>query len=199
MDRYPGGQFPYSAFFWPALAAASAGEIASSIAAHFLGFSGDADGDHSLQEPEGATPSKIALELQAVRLRDFTIAESGVPTLLCTPLALHGAAIADLAAGHSLVAAFCGAGIERLFMTDWRSASADMRFLGIDEYLADLNVLVDCVGGLVDLMGLCQGGWLSLIYAGRFPAKVRKLVMAGAPVDIAARQSGLSARSEEHT
>jgi hypothetical protein len=80
----------------------------------------------------------------------------------CTPLALHGAAIADLAAGHSVVAALRGAGIERLFMTDWRSASADMRFTRIDEYLADLNVLVDCVGGLVDLIGLCQGGWLSL-------------------------------------
>jgi poly(3-hydroxyalkanoate) synthetase len=81
-------------------------------------------------------------------------------------------------------------------MTDWRSASADMRFLGIDEYLADLNVLVDRVGGLVDLIGLCQGGWLSLVYAGRFPAKVRKLIMAGAPVDIAARQSRLSAKAE---
>ena len=137
MDRYPGGQFPYSAFFWPALAAASASEIASS----FLGFSGDADGDHTPQEPEGSTPSKIALELQAVRLRDFTAARSGVPTLLCTPLALHGPVIADLAAGHSLVAALRDAGIGRLFMTDWRSASAEMRFRGIDEYLADLNVL----------------------------------------------------------
>jgi poly(3-hydroxybutyrate) depolymerase len=192
MDRYPGGQFPYSAFFWPALAAASASEIASS----FLGCSGDADGDHTPQEPEGSTPSKIALELQAVRLRDFTAARSGVPTLLCTPLALHGPVIADLAAGHSLVAALRDAGIGRLFMTDWRSASAEMRFRGIDEYLADLNVLVDTVGGLVDLIGLCQGGWLSLVYAGRFPAKVRKLVMAGAPVDIAARQSRLSAKAE---
>jgi poly(3-hydroxyalkanoate) synthetase len=81
-------------------------------------------------------------------------------------------------------------------MTDWRSASANMRFLGIDEYLADLNVLVDRVGGLVDLIGLCQGGWLSLVYAGRFPAKVRKLIMAGAPIDIAARQSSLSALAE---
>jgi pimeloyl-ACP methyl ester carboxylesterase len=196
MDRYPGGQFPYAAFFWPALAAASAGEIASSFAAHFLGSSDDADGDRTPQEPEGATPSKIALKLHSVRLRDFTMVKSGVPTLLCTPLALHGATLADLAAGHSLVAALRGAGIGRLFMTDWRSASANMRFLGIDEYLADLNVLVDRVGGLVDLIGLCQGGWLSLVYAGRFPAKVRRLIMAGAPVDIAARQSRLSAKAE---
>src|SRR6266568_4159839 len=196
MDRYTAGQFPYAAFFWPALVAASAGETASSMAAQFLGLSGDADDDHTRQEPEGATSSKIALGLHTVQLRDFTMVKSGVPTLLCTPLALHGAVIADLAAGHSLVAALRAAGIERLFMADWRSASADMRFLGIDEYLADLNVLVDCVGGLVDLIGLCQGGWLSLVYAGRFPAKVRKLVMAGAPVDIAARQSRLSALAE---
>src|SRR5258706_8871006 len=134
--------------------------------------------------------------MRAVRLRNFTVAQRDVPTLLCTPLALHGAAIADLAAGHSLVAALRDAGIGRLFMTDWRSASAEMRFLGIDEYLEDLNVLVDHVGGLVDLIGLCQGGWLSLVYAGRFPAKVRKLVMAGAPVDIAARQSRMSALAD---
>ena len=175
MDRYLGGQFPYAAFFWPALVAASAAETASSVAAQFMEFSGDA-GDRTSQEPQGATPSKIALELHAVRLRDFTTVGSGVPTLLCTPLALHGAAVADLAAGHSLVAAFRGAGIERLFMADWRSASADMRFLGIDEYLADLNVLVDCLGGLVDLIGLCRGGWLSLVYAGRFPARCASLL-----------------------
>ena len=35
-----------------------------------------------------------------------------------------------------------------------------------------------------------------MVYAGRFPAKVRKLVMVGAPVDIAARRSGLSAIAE---
>jgi poly(3-hydroxybutyrate) depolymerase len=189
MDRHLGGQFPYAAFFWPALAAVSASEAVSSMAAQFLG----GDCDSAGQEPEGATPSKTMLELHTVRLRDFTLVESGVPTLLCTPLALHCGTVADLAAGHSLVAALRGAGLERLLMADWRSASADMRFLGIDDYLADLNVLVDEVGGMVDLVGLCQGGWLSLVYAARFPTKVRKLVIAGAPVDIAARSSALSA------
>jgi len=196
MDRYPGDQFPYTAFFWPALAAASAVEAASSMAAQLLEFAPGADDARTAQEPEGATPGKIALELDSVRLRDFTTAENGAPTLLCTPLALHVAAVADLAPGHSLVEALRGAGIERLFMADWRSASADMRSLGIDEYLAALNVLVDELGGRVDLVGLCQGGWLSLVYAARFPAKVRKLVMAGAPVDITARHSPLSAIAE---
>ena len=67
-----------------------------------------------------------------------------------------------------------------------------MRFRGIDDYLADLNVLVDHIGAPVDLIGLCQGGWMALAYAARFPAKVRKMVLAGAPIDIAAAPSALS-------
>ena len=129
MDRYPGGQFPYAAFFWPALVAASAAETASSMAAQLLEFAPGAADARTAQEPDGATPGKIALELDSVRLRDFTTAERGVPTLLCTPLALHGAAVADLAPGHSLVETLRNAGIERLFMADWRSASVDMRSL----------------------------------------------------------------------
>lgn len=193
MDRHIGGQFPYAALFWPALAAAAAVDTASSMTAHFWGLSPGAEADRAAPEPEGATPSRIALDLNTVRLRDFALAEIGIPTLLCTPLALHGAVVADLAAGHSLVTALRGAGIERLFLADWRSASAEMRFRGIDDYLADLNVLVDHLGGIVDLVGLCQGGWLSLLFAARFPAKVRKLAMAGSPVDTSARQSELSA------
>jgi poly(3-hydroxyalkanoate) synthetase len=65
-----------------------------------------------------------------------------------------------------------------------------MRYLSIDQYLADLNVAVDEIGAPVDLIGLCQGGWLSLVYAARFPEKVRRLVLAGAPVD-ASVDSGL--------
>ncbi len=34
-------------------------------------------------------------------------------------------------------------------------------YLSIDNYLADLNVAIDGIGAPVDLVGLCQGGWLS--------------------------------------
>jgi len=130
------------------------------------------------------TPSTVALELATMRLRDCTRTRSGQPALVCAPYALHRALIADFAPGHSVVQSLQNGGIERVYLTDWRSASPDMRYLSIDNYLGDLNVAVDEIGALVDLVGLCQGGWLSLLYAARFPAKVRRLVLVGAPVDL---------------
>src|ERR1700686_3564830 len=193
----PTGQHdPRLAFMWPAFAAASASEIAGLMAKRFVGIALGADDGSAAREPTWATPNTIALELKTVRLRDFSTGKDGVATLLCAPFALHGAAVADLAPGHSLVVALRDAGVRRLFVTDWRSATMKMRLLGIDDYLADLNVLVDQLGGSVDLVGLCQGGWLALIYAARFPAKVRKLVLAGAPIDIVAGQSTLSALAD---
>lgn len=188
-----GRQLPHIAFLWPALAAASASDLAASFAQQFVDFAVGTENGRAPREPQWATPNTIALELKTVRLRDFSTGQEGTPVLLCAPFALHGATVADFAVGHSLVAALRDSGLKRLFVTDWRSATADMRFLGVDDYLADLNVLVDQVGGHVDLVGLCQGGWMSLLYAARFPAKTRKLVLAGAPIDIAAASSGLSA------
>lgn len=198
MNWWSGRQLSHAALFWPALLAASAAE-ATRMAAQILADGGEQHGQPPSAEPLGATPSETVLDIKAVRLRDYgagpgTVA--GRATLICTPLALHGAAVADLAPGHSLVAALRGAGIGRLYLAEWRSATKDMAFLGIDDYLALLNVLIDRIGGEVDLIGLCQGGWLALVYAARFRAKVRKLVMAGAPVDLAAQPSDLSRLAE---
>lgn len=130
------------------------------------------------------TPNTVALELATMHLRDCTKDRSGQPALVCAPYALHRALIADFAPGHSVVQSLQNGGIDRVYLTDWRSATPDMRYLSIDSYLADLNVAIDEIGVPVDLVGLCQGGWLSLLYAARFPAKVRRLVLVGAPVDL---------------
>nr|WP_167533171.1 alpha/beta fold hydrolase [Bradyrhizobium cajani] len=130
------------------------------------------------------TSNTVALELATMRLRDCTQSRSGQPALVCAPYALHRALIADFAPGHSVVQSLQHGGIGRVYLTDWRSATPDMRYLSIDSYLGDLNVAVDEIGAPVDLVGLCQGGWLSLLYAARFPAKVRRLVLVGAPVDL---------------
>lgn len=131
------------------------------------------------------TPNTVALDLPSMRLRDFSRGNATQsPVLVCAPYALHGALIADFAPGHSLVEALQKDGVNRIYVCDWRTATPDMRHLSIDNYLADLNVAIDEIGAPVDLVGLCQGGWLSLLYAARFPGKVRRLVLAGAPVDV---------------
>jgi poly(3-hydroxyalkanoate) synthetase len=187
-----GLQLPAAAFLWPALAAEQVSEFASFLAKEFadlaIGPATPANGS----EPSWLTPNRVLLELDSVRLRDFSTSAEGTPSLICAPYALHGATITDLAPGHSLVAALRDAGLTRLFVSDWRSATPDMRFRSIDNYLADLNVLVDQLGGRVNLIGLCQGGWMALIYAARFAGKVGKLVLAGAPIDIGAGRSRLS-------
>jgi poly(3-hydroxyalkanoate) synthetase len=178
---------------WSALMAATAiGAIASSLdqfARIVPAARDEAGADHT---PVWATPHKVRLELGTMALRDFSVGDSGVPALICAPFALHGATVADFAPRHSVVEALRDGGVGRVFVTDWRSAGAEMRFLTIDSYLADLNVAVDDVGAPVDLIGLCQGGWLAVAYAARFPHKVRRLVLVGAPIDIAAGSSLLS-------
>jgi poly(3-hydroxyalkanoate) synthetase len=154
-------------------------------------LAGAADAGTGQQEPGWTTVNRIALTLPTMRLRDFSSSGTGQPTLICAPFALHGATIADFAPGHSVVEALQRSGIGRLAVTEWLSAEADMRYFMIDTYLADLNVAVDEIGAPADLVGLCQGGWMALVYAARFPEKVRSLVLVGAPVDVRATASKL--------
>jgi poly(3-hydroxyalkanoate) synthetase len=188
-------QFPFAAFIWPALVAETASELASAMAREFSRVAIGPQQAPQATEPQWATPNEIALELKTLRLRDFSTADRGAANLICAPYALHASTITDFAADHSLAATLQRAGLARLFVIDWRSAVPDMQFLSIDDYLAELNVVVDELGGAVNLIGLCQGGWLALIYAARFPAKVRRLVVAGAPIDTAAGEASLSARA----
>jgi len=139
--------------------------------------------------PPFASLDRVLLELQTMelRVRAADWGRRGVPVLIVAPFALHDAAIADFAPGFSLAAVLEAAG--PVALTRWRPATSDMRLLTIDSYLAELNVAVDELGGCVALVGLCQGGWLAAIHAARFPAKVAALVLAGAPIDLAAAPS----------
>ena len=115
-----------------------------------------------------------------------------VPTLIVAPFAVHDATIADFSEGHSLAQVLIDEGLWPIAVTHWKSATAQMRFFTIDSYFSDLNIAIDDLGGRVVLVGLCQGGWLAAAFAARFPEKIVALVIAGAPLDVAAAQSGIT-------
>ncbi|MGA8171091.1 MAG: alpha/beta fold hydrolase [Methylocystis sp.] len=144
-------------------------------------------------EADWTTPNRVTLDLATLRLRDFSTATPrGRPVLVVAPFTLHDAALADLAPGHSLIESLLANDRRDVFLIEWKSATAATRMNTIDTQFAALNVVVDELGPPVDLIGLCQGGWLSLAYAARFPSKIRRLVLVGAPVDTAAAPSAFS-------
>ncbi len=161
---------------------------------------GTAEARHAEASPESddaewLTPNRIRLDLDALRLREFSDAREATPPLLVVaPRSLHDPSFLDLAPGHSLVQALASNGCDRVFLVEWKRATHAMRDQGIDAQLAMLNVAIDEIGPPADLVGVCQGGWLSLVYAARFPGKIRKLVLAGSPVDTKAAPSALAAQ-----
>ncbi|WP_262265714.1 alpha/beta fold hydrolase [Microvirga yunnanensis] len=180
-------EFPiWTPWVWPVLAATYAGEAAL----HTLNSSLTAASIHPVvPEPDWATPHAVRLELPTLWVREFSHQAAGVPTLVVAPFSLHGAVLADFAPGHSLVESLLGEGLARLCVVECKSAVPSMRFLSIDSYLADLTVVVQDLGGVVNLIGLCQGGWLSLMFAARFPQMIRSMALAGSPIDLAAPSS----------
>jgi poly(3-hydroxyalkanoate) synthetase len=177
---------------WPLYFANSMSDSTASILRWYSGIlAGAKDAAEPPAEVHWETPNRVVLELPTMRLRDFSTAENGQSTLICPPYALHGSTISDFASRHSIVEALRQAGLCRVHLTDWLSAEPQMRFFSIDTYLADLNVAVDALRQPVDLIGLCQGGWMAVLFAARFPEKVRRLVVAGAPIDVRAARSDL--------
>jgi poly(3-hydroxyalkanoate) synthetase len=154
----------------------------------------DAAVDRGRHAASLATLKRVRIDLPTMLLmeRNVQARTKAPPLLIVAPYAIHEASIADFADGHSLAQVLIEGGSESVTLTYWKSATAEMRDYGIDAYLGDLNVAVDDVGGRASLVGLCQGGWLAAAYAARFPRKVARLVLAGAPIDTGAAESRIT-------
>jgi poly(3-hydroxybutyrate) depolymerase len=171
--------------FWPFMALAELGEVGMHVFRHNLGFAEEAlKIDHGLH-PKWVTKHQVMYALDTLTLRNFSpeAPADAVPTLIDPPYAGHPSTIADFATGQSLVQVLLDAGLRRVALMDWHSATPEMKDYDIDTYLAEINVVVDDLGGRVNLVGLCQGGWMAAMYAARFPQKVASFVVAGTPLD----------------
>lgn len=168
--------------FWPMVMAAQLAEAGEELYAKNLGFAHEEIKIKDELRPKVVTPNKVRLELRTMMLREYGTL-GGIPTLVDAPYAGHTAMIAGYHKGQSLVETLLANGINHVLLTHWKSATEDMKNLEIDDYLAQLTVVIDDLGGRVNLVGLCQGGWMSAMIAARFPDKVNSLVLAGSPID----------------
>jgi poly(3-hydroxybutyrate) depolymerase len=170
---------------WPMLAAERMTVEGRDLYARNLNFVEEEIKIHHELRPKLATENRIMLDLRTMFFRDYSAsAAKSLPTIVVAPYAGHSSMIADYHKGQSLIETLLANGVDRVFLTDWKSATEDMKDLEIDQYLAELNVCVDDLCGRINLIGLCQGGWMSAMYAARFPHKVAGLVLAGAPIDM---------------
>lgn len=138
------------------------------------------------EKPEWATPHTITGEWPLARLRDFSGADEPhdvIPTLLLPPQAGHDSCIVDYAPGQSQVVTALESGCVRVYSMDWVGATDETKDASIEDYLDVIKNAIDVLGGHVNLIGDCQGGWLATIYAATHPDTVHTLSIAGAPID----------------
>jgi hypothetical protein len=139
--------------------------------------------DYELK-PVWSAANRVNLDLPTMLLRDFSVAGGeGLPVIIDAPFAGHSATIADFSDDQSLVRTLLNNGLKKVYVTDWKSATDEMKDFSIDTYMQDLDTAIDAVGGKAHLIGICQGGWMSAAYAARFIGKVETLVLAGSPID----------------
>jgi len=182
--------------FWPMAMAASLIESEAELYAKNLEFVDEEIKIHGELRPALATPNTMRLDLRTMLLRDYGRG-GGMPTLVDAPYAGHTAMIADYHKGQSLVETLLANGIGHVALTDWKTATADMKDLEIDNYLAEIVVAIDDLGGRVNLVGLRQGGWIATMVAARFPDKVNLLVLAGSPIDMDAGNGPIKRMAHE--
>jgi poly(3-hydroxybutyrate) depolymerase len=139
----------------------------------------------SRRRPKWSSPNKIVFEAPVARLRDFSTnsRKQVVPTLVLPPQAGHDSCIVDYSPAQSQMRTIIAAGLTRAYSLDWIGATDATKDAGIDDYLQVIDESVDRLGGTVNLVGDCQGGWLATIYAALKPECVNTLTIGGAPID----------------
>lgn len=139
------------------------------------------------QRPTWAHESVVVAEWPVARLLDYSVPGAAdaalVPTLVLPPQAGHGSCIVDYSLEQSQVRTLREAGLTRLWTLDWLPATASTAHCSIEDYVGVLADTVELLGGRVNLVGDCQGGWLAVLYAGLHPEQVNTLTIGGAPID----------------
>ena len=123
-----------------------------------------------------------------------------VPVLICYAL-VNRPYMMDLQPDRSLIRRLLDQGVD-LYLIDWGYPDGADRYLEISDYVQ--RYLPRCVAAVseasgqpqVNLLGVCQGGTLSLCYTALEPERVRNLITMVTPVDFRTPENLLTKWSE---
>jgi poly(3-hydroxybutyrate) depolymerase len=71
--------------------------------------------------------------------------------------------IVDYGTHQSQMITLRDAGLDRLYAVDWLPATDETVDFSIEDYVVVLEEAVQELGGRVNLVGDCQGGWLAVV------------------------------------
>ncbi|MDD5473661.1 MAG: class III poly(R)-hydroxyalkanoic acid synthase subunit PhaC [Candidatus Methanoperedens sp.] len=146
-----------------------------------------------LKPPEfsvGTTPSDIIYTEDKMKLIHYipTVEKPHHIPILIVYALVNRYYILDLQPDKSVIKKLLDEGFD-VYVIDWGYPSGTDRYLTLDDYVNGyLNNSVDKIRELsgldkITLMGVCQGGTFSVMYAAQHPEKVKNLVTLVAPVD----------------
>ena len=118
------------------------------------------------------------------------------PVLICYAL-VNRPSVLDLQPDRSFVQGLLASGLD-VYLIDWGYPDAGDRELALSHYIE--IYLAGCVDYVnrthstpaLNLLGVCQGGTLSLCYSASHPERVANLVLLGTPVDFHTPENLLS-------
>jgi len=165
-------------------------------------------GVENLASLEGIQPGQTPKELvyqdgkrKLFRYRQRTEKVCPVPTLIVYAL-VNRYTMLDLRPNRSLIRNLLDQG-QDVYLIDWGYADRMDRFMTMEDYID--GFLDECVDFIreqhqldaINLLGVCQGGTFSTIYAALNPEKVKNLIAMVTPIDFATKDSLLNTWSTE--
>ncbi|MCE8426911.1 MAG: class III poly(R)-hydroxyalkanoic acid synthase subunit PhaC [Candidatus Methanoperedens sp.] len=138
----------------------------------------------------GTTPSEVIFSEDKMKLIHYipTVEKPHPVPMLIVYALVNRYYILDLQPDKSVIKKLLEEGFD-VYVIDWGYPSGTDRYLTLDDYVNGyLNNSVDKIrerSGLdkITLLGVCQGGTFSVMYAAEHPEKVQNLVTLVAPVD----------------
>ncbi len=168
--------------------------------------------EHALQNlaeageiDEGVTEKTLIHKEDKLKLYRYQpladVVQKKIPTLIIYAL-VNRHYMTDIQQDRSMVKGLQETG-QDLYVIDWGYPDAADRFLTLDDYIN--AYIADCVDIIckrhqlekINILGICQGGTLSLCYTALHPEKVKNLITMVTPVDFHTGNNRLS-KSVKH-